>query len=121
VNNLKDTSGQRRKISDCYVYSGYTNGSSSFGDNKDTVICAVSPNFVLGTWNETAYNGAKVTAAPYDFSSSFANITSGTICKLIGWGSVSMVNLGNAVYANELQVVSLPILDFDKCVKMWPK
>lgn len=44
-----------------------------------------------------------------------------TACRVAGWGSLSMVNLGTGYYSNALQELSLPILDSPSCARMWPK
>lgn len=45
----------------------------------------------------------------------------GTACRVAGWGSLSMINLGTGYYSNALKQLTVSILDNTACGRMWPK
>lgn len=119
VTNLQDTNGQRRFIKGCVPYSEYKSGKD-FGNN-DVAVCRLSSRLVQDNpTNLQANNGSRVTFVTLDDSNAAVQ-KPGTMCRVVGWGSVSMISLGSLTFVNDLQAINLPILEHSKCAAMWPK
>jgi hypothetical protein len=116
VTNLADTRGIRRKIVSCTLSTTYAAGNPGLAD---VAFCTLDLAFaaLVAFAPATTQTFSKITVKN-DFAPTPVN---GTRCKVAGWGSYSMVNLGTGHYTNYLQELPVTLLDIPSCQRMWPK
>jgi len=131
VTNLADTRGLRKQIKKCTLgdpaKAPYVPGNP--GAN-DLALCELDADIAPAPliYGDTAL---PLTPAPITLITVLndyipGKLTTGAIvnstrCKVAGWGSTSMINLGTGLYTNYLQELSVSLLDVVACNRMWPK
>lgn len=123
MTNLQDTRGIRQQIASCTLGTGYVAG---FPGTADVAFCTlVAPGFnpapalfsAVAPPTPALYTKIAVTS----ITTALPVFANSTVCKVAGWGSLSMVNLGTGYYSNALQELTVSILDTTACGRMWPK